>query len=412
MITYTSAGCVSFRTFAALVACIKQSTFRFAVKAAIPSTLLAACLKLLDEYLQYDFLGDIMPDVGLFTGLNFSTSFFIIFRTSQAYARFDRGAELACLVVSDFSDSAALLLALSRAASCSENDARAFRHTLVRLVSLLSLLCLSELAFHESVDLDRVYTGKLIDVQGLDPRIMWSLRRARCKPEVAFSHVQNLVADNLDRALKIPPPLLSCALSELGRGMLSFHRALDLLHVPFPFPYLVITEVLVLIYSCAMPFVICTWARGLFGAASWTFMMTFIMWCMLDMASELDMPFGESVNDLDLGSMQDRLNERLLNLLEASEMPPASLTPSAVLDVERLRGAPQQHLAEPGSQEVRLSTKQLGRFRQQGSSCDLLGDTSHLSQIRRDCFKSSGSKSKRIASQGSAEERWAEVMEA
>jgi predicted membrane chloride channel (bestrophin family) len=304
-----------------------------------------------------------MPETALIQWVTTLFSFLLVFRTSQAYSRFQGGSNLVTKMMSDFSDSTALLLCLSRAARSDETTVREFRHTLIRLVSLLNLLCLSELAHHGEVELDHIYTDKLIDAEGLGTPVFRAIRKAYCKQEVVFTYIQNLIADNLQRALNIPPPLLTRAIAEFGTGMVKFHDAMELVHIPFPFTYLMFTELFSTVLWFLTPFSIAKWSQGPIGAGLWTMLLILVIWSLIDMAAELDMPFGESVNDLDFGSIQTDFNERLLSLLETSFVDGASLNEEAVLSFDMLRH--DRDWAEPNkrsSREVRVATNKLGNF--------------------------------------------------
>merc|ERR1719310_473430 len=106
---------------------------------------------------------------------------------------------------------------------------------------------------------------------------------------------------------------------------------------PFPFPYTAACEMCLIIHWVISPFVAGTWTKYIWSAAILTFMQVFILWSLHAIATELENPFEQDMNDLDMFAMQRDLNNRLLMLMEhgAKELP--KLSAQAQMDFVSLR---------------------------------------------------------------------------
>lgn len=141
---------------------------------------------------------------------------------------------------------------------------------------------------------------------------------------MVFQWIQNLIVDAVSSGvLSIPPPLLTRTFQDLGSGMSRFHDALKYARVPFPFPYIASTDLLLIIHWVVTPIVICSWTSQVVWAAFFTFMLVFVLWTLHLVANELENPFGGDMNDLNMADIQDGVNMGLLLLIskESRETP-------------------------------------------------------------------------------------------
>merc|ERR1719324_39834 len=94
-------------------------------------------------------------------------SFLVVFRTSQAVSRFNRGSSLLATMTSDFFNAASYVTSLSRASKRGQDERRVFLHTVTRVFSALNQLCQNELGQREETERHEL-EGNLIDVRGID----------------------------------------------------------------------------------------------------------------------------------------------------------------------------------------------------------------------------------------------------
>lgn len=265
----------------------------------------------------------------LFGGVIGVIGFLLVFRMAHSYARFQTGSDLVFAMSADFYDATSILVALARSSALAQSnrdDFLKFNQTLVRLVSLLCTLCYAGLAGDEVgndsendfAEFIRSIVPTSIDPLGLDDLSLKRLARSKCRPELTYQMLQNLMVDHMDDVLKVPAPLLTRVFQELGTGMIKYHEAFKLVHVPYPFPLIALSEMALGLHWIACPFVFSIWCPSPAGAAFFTFIVEFIMWSMVALASEFDNPFGNDVNDIDLLKLQQHLNHSLASLVENS----------------------------------------------------------------------------------------------
>jgi len=127
----------------------------------------------------------------------------------------------------------------------------------------------------------------------------------------------------------------------MEKGMVEYNQVLQIMDIPFPFPYAQVSVVLLIIYFMFTPVIMCYWTNSKFFAFLFTLIATTCM-CSLELiAAELDNPFGDDPNDLPCFAFQEDMNAGLLLCLDpATELIP-ELLPTACLSYEELRSVKQ-----------------------------------------------------------------------
>jgi hypothetical protein len=161
---------------------VRGSVIPFSCFVALPCALLSAAAKAASIYLELD---DGWDQLGLhrgtdsvsqaaFGGLSFLIGFLVVFRAQTAYSRFWEGLSALQDMQGEWFDAASSLVAFSKCSRASYADIVVFRHTLVRLMSLLHSSVLMELCFGaDREDQTRISTSsrafelELIDAEGL-----------------------------------------------------------------------------------------------------------------------------------------------------------------------------------------------------------------------------------------------------
>lgn len=243
-------------------------------------------------------------------------------------------------------DAASALIAFCRHSTVSKHEVDRFQHTVVRLMSLLNAVCFEVLEGVHNLDENNEEEGlknkdgfqyALIDVAGLDKDTLRLVQDSRTRVETCFQMLQSLIVDAIAKEIvNVPAPIVSPTLEEIGTGMCKFHAASCITDVPFPFPYVVITEVILFLYALYSPFMIAFWAKGAVGTVAFTFLLIFSFWFLNGMAGELDNPFGSKLNDLDMDYLHCELNERLLSLLPIAHSSPPAMKEDASILIDEL----------------------------------------------------------------------------
>merc|ERR1712039_1005401 len=94
---------------------------------ALPVAGLAAAIKYADKEVAEDFLVEVMPDSSVYQSFAFLTTFLLVFRTIQAYQRFQIGSNIVGDMIGMFHESAVVMLSFSRAADAKPPARNEFR---------------------------------------------------------------------------------------------------------------------------------------------------------------------------------------------------------------------------------------------------------------------------------------------
>lgn len=338
MIKYNSnVWCMVFRTRWTW----QQATFQFAAAIAALATIVAVTLKLTQRWLG-TLLSSPLTDSSAYSTISFLIGIMLVFRTQQAYVRFWDGCSLVHQMMGDFFDGASTVMAFCRYSSAPEERVVAFQQTLIRLLSLNNAMVLAELegdaVLSQGHDHQHfAFTYELLDAKSLDASSLKHLRQATQKPEVVFQWIQCLIVDNIScGVLSIPPPLLTRVFQDFGNALMRYHEARKYSTVPLPFPYIATAEVLLLIHTVLTPVIVVNSTSWAPWTGAVTFFSVFLVWSLHLVAGELENPFEADANDLDVGEMQQEMNERLVALVEPMTMQTPALVTEPLEAVRRV----------------------------------------------------------------------------
>jgi len=321
----------------------------------LAASLTAAVLLLGDHVPAFAAVKESSFETSAYTSFASLIGFMTVFRTGQAYVRFAEGTMLIHQILGDWHDATSTLVAFCRYSEADKELVVSFQQKLVRLMSLLNAMILGELEGDDSAEMAAT-RWELIDVSGLDRRLLALLARSKSRPEIVFQWVQNEIVDNIKTGvLTIPPPLLTRAFQELANGMMKYHDAAKLARVPFPLPYTIVVEMLLAIYAVVTPIVMSTWAEHVGWGALFSFVLVFVVWSMHVLALELENPYGLDANDLDMSEIQCELNRHLVAALAHSEET-AKLIVGADEAVHRLKTQYRQKHGELDIDDVVLTS--------------------------------------------------------
>jgi len=264
------------------------------------------------------------------------------FRTRQALARFWEGTSLLHQMRGEWFDSVSCCVTFSRSAlETKPHDVWAFRHTIVRLMSLCHGSALQEIA---DADFGNIPT---VDVFGLDAATLQYLRDCKqiyCfnRVEVILHLIQTLITRNQAAevgVLQIPPPILSRVYQTLSRGFVNHLNAKKIVDTRFPFPYAQIIGMLLIINSVLTPVMMAQLVPEPVWAAVFSFVPVFGAFSLNFVAIELENPFGNDPNDLPLVKFQREMNNSLLMLLHGKSDLVAGLSRGCITDFDELASA-------------------------------------------------------------------------
>eukprot|EP00445_Apocalathium_hangoei_P033336 CAMPEP_0203952862 /NCGR_PEP_ID=MMETSP0359-20131031/86381_1 /ASSEMBLY_ACC=CAM_ASM_000338 /TAXON_ID=268821 /ORGANISM="Scrippsiella Hangoei, Strain SHTV-5" /LENGTH=543 /DNA_ID=CAMNT_0050885981 /DNA_START=87 /DNA_END=1718 /DNA_ORIENTATION=+ len=328
----------------------RGSVVPFSCMVALPGAMLAVVLKLLAAHIGWPWLG--LDDRDTVAGVAWSAvisllGFIVVFRTSQAYSRFWEGTASLYRMQGEWFNAASSLVAFCKLSKADKKDTFIFQHTLVRLVSLLNAVVLMDISRSATGIHGSEFTSaraselELIDVEGIDRQSLLMINEVTEKAELIFHWIMQLVVESDNRNIfSVPPPILSRAFQELATGMLRYHEARKIARVPMPFPYVQCLELLLLFHLITTPFLTCMWVKSAVWAAVVSFMQVFFLWSLNSIATELENPFGEDVNDLPARDLQLEMNKRLLMLLRPQTNRTARLSPIASFEEQEDENRP------------------------------------------------------------------------
>eukprot|EP00929_Paragymnodinium_shiwhaense_P013289 TRINITY_DN121154_c0_g1_i1.p1 TRINITY_DN121154_c0_g1~~TRINITY_DN121154_c0_g1_i1.p1 ORF type:complete len:538 (-),score=47.60 TRINITY_DN121154_c0_g1_i1:192-1805(-) len=290
------------------------SVFPRALAWALPAAVVAAAYA--EMFRRQWGLPEDYPDIGgtsftiVWGGFTFIVGFLLVFRTQIAFARFWEGAKILWDVKAVWLNAVSNLISFTTQEPMRKHDADAFQHLLVRLMSLMMGSSLEAIA-----TLDKDYWTSL-GVDGIDEEHMEYLAGAHDKVEVIMNWVQRLIVQNYyDGVLAIPAPILSRVFQELSNGMREFQGARRIQEYPFPFPYAQACTVFLILNWALLPLIASLFIPNALAAAVLTFCSTFALWSINYIAAQLEMPFGDDLNDLPVADMQKEFNKSLHMLM-------------------------------------------------------------------------------------------------
>jgi len=164
---------------------------------------------------------------------------------------------------------------------------------------------------------------EIINIDGLEEESLQYLRRSQDRCQVLLQWIQRLVVMNISNGvLPIAPPILSRVFQELSRGMVNLQNAKKIKEFPFPFPYAQMITFMLTIHWIITPVANCLMVENKAWAAVLTFVSIFVFWSINYIAIQIELPFGDDVNDLPMADMQRDMNRSLWVLLEKKAQTP------------------------------------------------------------------------------------------
>jgi len=316
---------------------LRGSVFPRSTAVAFPCAVIAAILRFAineGRLFLFETEDSILSETQAWAGFSFLVGFLIVFRTSQAYSRFWEGCTSTHRMNAEWFDACSALVSFCKHSKVEQEKIMNFKHTLVRLFSMLHASALADLdmnSSNRSRGCEKAFKYQLIDPNGIDADSLEVLRVSDSRTELLFQWIQTLIVEQIETGvLSIPPPILSRAFQEIGNGMSAYHDAVKVSYIPFPFPYAQNCDFLLVLHWLLIPFVLTQWVANPVWAFFFVFMQVFVLWSLNFIAAEIENPFGSDKNDLDGEGMQHDMNRRLLLLIRTTTAKTPKLSGEAV----------------------------------------------------------------------------------
>lgn len=291
---------------------VEGSVIPRALPWAVPNLLIAVGYHFLIHEGNYQLLS--FDGINMvWAGYTSLLGFLMVFRSNQAYSRFWEGAKLIAQARAEWFNAVSSLFAFCSQEESCQKDVMEFQHLTVRLMSLMFCQALQQVCDFEDDELE------ILDVSCLDPESLRFLSGTTDRVEVVMQWVQRAIVNAGEHKLiSAAPPILSRVYQELGRGMVNIAQIRKIKEVPFPFPYAQMISFMMLGHFLITPLIAGQNFDNPYVAGILCGLVTTVMWCLMFVAQEIDHPFGEDVNDLEVVEMQQIMNTSLLALLHPS----------------------------------------------------------------------------------------------
>jgi len=322
----------------------KGSVLPKAVVWAVPC---AIATYLCHVYYHHHFKEWDSSDIGvqLMASFTFVLGFLIVFRVNQAYSRWWEGGTLLLKVRGEWFNAYSSLIALCNTSDEKSTEVRKFQNMLCRLMSLLYGAAILQVCTVPEP------TVEIVEIKGFDEEHMKHLENCHDKVEVIMQWIQrSVVAANDSQIVKAAAPILTRFYNQLGNGMSILVSARKIGEFPIPFPVAQLITIM-LIFNWACTVVVAVMAvNDEYWAAVLAFLSQICLWSINYVAVELEMPFGDDLNDLPLQHLQADMNASLIGLLH----PRALQAPNFELEVSPNHELKAQHLAfkEDGTMDL------------------------------------------------------------
>jgi len=265
------------------------------------------CLKAIDHFSGWDYFQHVFKHPYVYQIYTFVLGFILVFRCNLSYARFWEGRTNIQLMSSKWADAVLQAVVFDSVSNKSQKDIHAWRTSFVSMMSLLHGVALAELGGLEH---------RMSIIEGIDKSSLEVLNDPEVQDRVflVFQWVQDTLVKRMkhEGGLDVPPPISTRIFQELSNGMLGFHNAMKIHDTPFPFPYVQLITLQLLILTVTSGFVINVFVDSPVWASLFAIVAVGGYYAINEVAIELEDPFGDDANDLPMQDYQHDFNCRLL----------------------------------------------------------------------------------------------------
>jgi len=274
---------------------------------AFLSCAICLTLKAITYWSDFEHFNHIFKHPYVYQIYTFVLGFILVFRCNLAYQRFWEGRTNIQLMSSKWADAILQAIVFDSFSKKSKKEIHMWRARVISMMSLLHGVALAELGGqHHTMDV----------IKGVDPRCLKILKDPTIKDKVflVLIWVQDTLIKRMqkEKGLDVPPPISTRIFQELSNGMLGYKMAYKIYDTPFPFPYVQILTVQLLLLTITSGFVVNVFV----DSPIWAVMFSCVAvggYCAInEVAKELEDPFGVDANDLPMQNYQHEFNCRLM----------------------------------------------------------------------------------------------------
>lgn len=293
-------------------------------------------MKYYTKYIEENKFESVITSPAFYNALTFYLAFLAAFRIRNAYRKFWEACDHAYNIGGDIFSFTSTVVSFTRQSKASTQELSDFYIHLICLSSLLNsalfakLECGVDSASLSDGSSPHAFTAEILGIDGMDEDSLDALIHAEEKPEVVYQWVQSLMVDSMNKGIfsGVPTPVVAWGMTELGHALHHYHDAQKITEVPFPFPYMIALQLLLVTHWLTTILVVIEWSNYVWVAGASCYMSVFSLWFFVSLAIDLDMPFSLSSNSIDVKYFQRLLNNRLVTLQTAIEDGPATLSSS------------------------------------------------------------------------------------
>jgi len=272
------------------------------------SSSIVLTLKAISQWTDFDEFDSIFDHPYVYQIYTFVLGFVMVFRSSLAYSRFWEGRTEIEAMSSKWGDAALLAVVFDNQTRTDVLPCRAqWRWQILSVTSLLHGLAIATLGG----------VGDFEVLCGADQSCLDAFKDDLIadKVNVVFMWVQDTLTKRLKSGgLDVPSPILTRIFQELSTGMLGYNNALKIHNTPFPFPYVQLISVCLLVLTVSAGFVMHVYVDNAIWAVIFTTIAVGGYHALNQVAVELEDPFGDDPNDLPMTEYQNNFNARLLSM--------------------------------------------------------------------------------------------------
>lgn len=186
----------------------------------------------------------------------------------------------------------------------------------------------------DDVDVDRIPSGSNWETSYLVAKLPSEgeaelLTRSTDRVAVVMYWVVRELA-RVSKDLDVAPPIQTRMYQELSNGMLGFNQCVKLADVPFPFPYAQILTILLVCFTCFIPFYIVALTDSIIAGPILTCLIFDGFWGLNETAKELENPFGWDENDISLMDFHLRFVSHVRQIWDQHEWMTSDGRPSKI----------------------------------------------------------------------------------
>lgn len=232
-------------------------------------------------------------------------------------------------MTADWYDACALVTAFAETSDAPRAQITKFQQTIVRLGSLLNACAFYQISDVQECDVE------VIGLESFDRDsllFMWERVDRRERTEIVLQWTQKAIVEAVkEGVVDTAAPIVTRAFQELNDGMVALSKATAISDTPIPLPYTLMIVLLLVMHSALTPLTIVSASTNMFWCAMTAFIQVFSLWVIHLIAVQIENPFGDDREDLDLPGVQNAMNSSLSNLLR----PMTQTIPRLSLDLDR-----------------------------------------------------------------------------